>query len=93
MQKHNKNKNIHVRSHHVRISAVAIALATAYHVSGMGHIGKLGHELATFNTVRGFHTELNGGRAFHNEIERENETARHMVRFDAGLRLPSVSGG
>lgn len=83
MQKHNKNKNIHVRSHHVRIGAVAIALATAFHVSGAMHLGsKLGHEVATVNNMR----------AYHNEIERENETARHMVRFDAGLRLPSISG-
>jgi hypothetical protein len=82
MQKHNKNKNYYVRSHHVRIGAVAIAMATAFHISGAAHFGsKLGHEMATVNTMR----------AFHNEIERENETARHMVRFDAGLRLPSMS--
>jgi hypothetical protein len=92
MQKHNKNKNIHVRSHHVRISAVAIALATAYHVSGIGHVGKLGHELATITPMRAFHDGQSSG-GFHNEIERENETARHMVRFDEGLRLPSTAGG
>jgi len=84
MQKHNKNKNVHVRSHHVRVGAVAIAMATAFHVSGASHLGsKLGHEVATVNTMR----------AFHNEIERENETARHMVRFDEGLRPQSISGG
>jgi hypothetical protein len=83
MQKHNKNKDIHVRSHHVRMGAVAIALATGFHISGGAHLGsKIGHEVATVNTVRGFH----------HEMERENETARHMVRFDAGLRLPSTSG-
>ena len=83
MQKTNKNKNIHVRSHHIRIGAVAIAVATGFHISGAAHFGsKLSHEVAAVNTIRGFH----------HEMERENETARHMVRFDAGLRLPSTSG-
>jgi hypothetical protein len=83
MQKHNKNKNIHVRAHHIRIGAVAIAVATGFHISGAAHLGsKLTHEVGVVNTVRGYH----------HEMERENETARHMVRFDAGLRLPSTSG-
>lgn len=83
MQKTNKNKNIHVRAHHIRIGAVAIAVATGFHIGGVAHFGsKLNHEVATVNTMR----------PFHNEMARENETARHMVRFDAGLRLPSTSG-
>lgn len=83
MQKHNKNKKQHVRSHHVRMGAVAIAMATGFHVSGFVHVSsRVVHEVATVATVH----------SFHNEIERENETARHMVRFDAGLRLPSTSG-
>lgn len=83
MQKHNKNKKYH-RSHHVRISAVAIALATGFHLSGSTHLGgKIeNHFLAIPNT-----------HVFNHVMERENETGRHMVRFDAGLRLPSTSGG
>lgn len=83
MQKHNKNKKHHVRSHHVRMGAVAIALATGFHVSGFAHVGsRLVNEIATITPVH----------SFHHETERENETARHLVRFDAGLRLPSTSG-
>ena len=82
MQKYNKNKKIHTRSHHVRISAVAIALATGFHLSGSTHLGSKFERSAV----------VASSRAYTNMLERENETARHMVRFDAGLRLPSTSG-
>lgn len=80
-----KQTNNHHRSHHVRLSAVAIALATGFHIAGLGHVygREQRHEVAS-----------NFGRALiMYNLERENETARHAVRFDEGLRLPSISGG
>lgn len=83
MQKHNKNKKDFLRGHHIRIGAVAIAVATGFHLSGSTHMGgKIEQNLGAA-----------GSRHPLNQVmERENETARHMMRFDEGLRLPSTSG-
>lgn len=82
MQKNTKNK--HIRPHHVRVGAVAIAVATGLHIGGLGHIkNSNSHQDGSISLAR----------ALEHHLERENETARHMVRFDEGLRLPSTSGG
>lgn len=86
MQKQSKKSKKYVRSHHVRISAVAIAIATCLHVSGISHIEKRGLE------QRIALQPTNTAQIFENNMERENETARHAVRFDEGLRAPTVSG-
>jgi len=86
MQKNNKNtKTSFLRDHHVRVSALAIAMATGLHVSGAAHIKQHATEQVD--------KSISLAHALNQHLERENETARHMVRFDAGLRLPSTSGG
>lgn len=82
MQKHNK-KNIG-HSHHIRVGAIAIALATTMHIGGAGHVKQSDKRIDESISQAHGHANL---------IERENETARHMVRFDEGLRLPTISGG
>jgi hypothetical protein len=81
MQKHNKNI---IRSHHVRVGAIAIAVATGLHIGGAGHIKQSNKRIDE---------SINRAHSHYNDLERENETARHMVRFDEGLRLPTTSGG
>lgn len=73
----------YVRSHPVRISAVAIAIATLFHISGLSHLEKQVARHTQNTTV---------SQVFAQHMERENETARHPVRFDEGLRLPSTVG-
>lgn len=86
MQKHNKKKNPHVHAPHIRIGAVAIAIATGFHISHAAHLNnKMSHELATMSNMRAFHAEKT-------EAAREMEAGRHSIRFDEGLRLPSTSG-
>jgi hypothetical protein len=85
MQKTNKKSKKYTRSHHVRVSAVAIAIATCLHVSGISHIEKRGIERVALPTT-------SMAQIFENNVERENETARHAVRFDEGLRSPTVGG-
>jgi hypothetical protein len=82
MQKHNK-KQFHHR-HHIRVSMAAIVLAVALHVSGLAHEGEKEKRVVT---------PENFAWALQTNMERENETARHMVRFDEGLRPASMSGG
>jgi hypothetical protein len=78
-----KNKQFH-HKHHVRASTLAITLACGFHISGIGHV----------TSRSGAHeTALSFSHQLASHMERENETARHMVRFDEGLRLPSISGG
>lgn len=85
MQKQNKNNNFnkYQRSHHFRLSALAIAAATGFHLGSGVHFGQ---NFAAADLA------VAGSQGFHNEIERENETARHAVRYDDGMRLPSTSG-
>ena len=88
MQKYNKNKNLAKRDlfhgHHIRAGAVAIALATGLHLSGSTHMGN--------RLERQFISSAEPQLGSH-ITERENETGRHVVRFDEGLRLPTTSGG
>jgi hypothetical protein len=79
-----QTKQFHHR-HHVRVSTLAIALACGFHISGLTH---------AVQREAGQHAAVvNFSRVLADHMERENETARHMVRFDEGLRLPSISGG
>ncbi len=80
-------KNKYQRSHQVRIGAVAIAMATAFHVSGLATQAE-DHEDKRIVLPM----SLRLAREFSTATERENETTRHMVHFDGGLRLPSSSG-
>jgi hypothetical protein len=86
MQKHNKNKNSFMHGHHIRIGSVAIAIASGCYISGATHmstkISSLSHEVGMVNVAH----------SYQQAIERENETARHIIRVDGGLRLPSTSG-
>jgi hypothetical protein len=75
-------KHKYQRSHHVRASAVAIILATAFHLSSVAFHAEEKREQIRAITPSSF----GYGRGFATDLERENETARHMVRFDAGLR-------
>jgi hypothetical protein len=79
-----QNKQFHHR-HHVRVSTLAIALACGFHISGFTHVAQ--------GSGSHHETALSLSRILADHMERENETARHMVRFDEGLRLPSISGG
>jgi hypothetical protein len=82
MQKHNK-KQFHHR-HHIRVSMAAIVVAVALHVSGLAHEGEREKRAVS---------PANFAWMLQTHMERENETARHMIRFDEGLRPQSMSGG
>jgi putative IMPACT (imprinted ancient) family translation regulator len=71
------------RSQAVRMGALALAVLTMF---GMTELGRHG-------TSR---TETTGARSvaqvFQHAMEKENETTRMPVRFDDGLRAPTIGG-
>ena len=80
----NRNQKQFHHKHHVRASMIAIVVATGFHVSGLAHVQ---------GNSRTHESAISLSRVLSDHTERENETSRHMVRFDEGLRLPSTSGG
>jgi len=83
MQKTNKKQKQFHHRHHIRVSMAAIVIAVALHVSGLAHEGEKEQRPVTLN---------NFSYMLANNLERENETARHIIRFDEGLRPQSTSG-
>ena len=72
-----------VRSRAVRAGAIALAMVTLFGMTEMGRRAQLRVEtLAARDTAA----------IFSHTLEKENETTRMPVRFDEGLRAPTISG-
>jgi hypothetical protein len=82
MQKHHET-NISSRSNAVRAGAIALAMITLF---GMTELGRHGSNRIETTPVR------NVAQIFQHAMEKENETTRMPVRFDDGLRAPTIGG-
>ncbi|MEO6513507.1 MAG: hypothetical protein ABIR37_02345 [Candidatus Saccharimonadales bacterium] len=72
----------HTRSNAVRMGAVALAMITLF---GMTELGRHGNNRVETTAAR------NVAQIFQHAMEKENETTRMPVRFDEGLRAPTIS--
>lgn len=75
--------NITPRSNAVRVGAVALAMITLF---GMTELGRHGSSRIEATGAR------NMAQIFQHAMEKENETTRMPVRFDDGLRAPTIGG-
>ena len=75
--------NITPRSNAVRAGAIALALITLF---GMTELGRHGTGRVETTPAR------NVAQIFQHAMEKENETTRMPVRFDDGLRAPTIGG-
>jgi hypothetical protein len=82
MQKSHET-NTNTRSNAVRMGAVALAMITLF---GMTELGRHGNGRVEVTGAR------NMAQIFQHAMEKENETTRMPVRFDDGLRAPTIGG-
>lgn len=71
------------RSNAVRAGAIALAAITMF---GMTELGR--HSVSRIETT----AARNVAQIFQHAMEKENETTRMPVRFDDGLRAPTIGG-
>lgn len=86
MQKHKKYPELHVRSHPMRALAVFFAMITAFGMTGLGHEGNEERRRALGETVV---PRIALSEAL---LEKENEAERMLVRYDEGIRNPTITG-
>lgn len=72
-----------VRSNAVRAGAIALAMVTLFGMTEMGRRAQLRTEVTAPRDTAAI---------FSHTLEKENETTRMPVRFDEGLRAPTISG-
>jgi hypothetical protein len=77
----NYETTTHTRSNAVRAGAVALAMITLF---GMTELGRHGANRTESTGAR------NAAQIFQHAMEKENETTRMPVRFDDGLRAPTI---
>ena len=80
MQKYTKN---HHRSHPARLGAIVLAAITMF---GMTELGR--HQLVRLESTAAH----NVASILSHTLEKENETTRMPVRFEDGLRSPTIGG-
>jgi len=84
MQKNYETTNEnHTRHYAVRAGAIALAMVTLFGMTEMGRRAQLRIEAVTPH---------DSSAVFSHTLEKENETTRMPVRFDDGLRAPTISG-
>jgi hypothetical protein len=84
MQKsYETNTENNVRSKAVRAGAIALALVTLFGMTEMGRRAQLRAEAIIPHDM---------AAVFSHTLEKENETTRMPVRFDDGLRAPTIGG-
>lgn len=71
------------RSNLVRMGAIALAVITLF---GMTELGRHSATRTESTAAR------NMAQIFQHAMEKENETTRMPVRFDDGLRAPTIGG-